>query len=316
MPADAAPPWRVVFLGTGDIALPAFRCLLDDPRTQLAALVTQPDKPAGRGKKPRVPRIKEVAAAHGVAVLQPEKAKEAIPALDDLHADLFVVMAYGQILPRDLIDLPRLACWNLHASLLPRHRGASPIQAALLAGDAETGVTVMHVVPALDAGDMVVAEKLAIDADETGESLHDKLAELAPQALLRALDLLEPGTPPRTPQDPDQVTVLGKLSREDGRLDWSRPGAELERRIRAFHPWPGTHTTLPDGSLLKIFPPAEITSGSGSPGEVLSTDNHGLTVATGDGALALTEVQPAGKRRMSVGDFLRGHAVAVESRLG
>ena len=307
---------RVVFLGTGDIALPSLGHLLSDPDVAVVALVTQPDKPAGRHKLLKTPHIKEAARAAGVEVLQPAKARDAIPRLVELAADLFVVMAYGQLLPQRLLDLPRLACWNLHASLLPRHRGASPIQAALRAGDAETGVSVMHVARELDAGDIVLAERTPIRPGETGGQLHDRLAELAPLALAKALACLRTGAVPRTPQDPSLVTYLGKLTREHGRIDWNLPATALERAIRAYDPWPSSFTSLPDGRPLKVFPPTVVVEAGAVPGTVLAAGPGGIVVACGRDALRLTFVQPEGRRHMTTDEFLRGHALAVGARLG
>jgi methionyl-tRNA formyltransferase len=306
---------KTVFFGTGDIALPAWRRVLAGPDTEVVALVTQPDRPAGRHHRLRAPAIKLEAQAAGVEVMQPERARDAIPRLVETGADLFVVMAYGQILPRALLALPRLACWNLHASLLPRHRGASPIQAAVLAGDRESGVTVMHVAPELDAGDIVLARALELAADETGGSLHERLAELAPHALAAALSLLACGRAPRVPQDPGRATYLGKLERHDGEIDWTRPAAELERRIRAFDPWPSSWTLLPDGRVLKIFPPVAVDAGAGlAPGEVRAGD-AGLAAGCGDGkALVLGGVQAENGRRMSAAAFVRGHPMPQGAR--
>jgi methionyl-tRNA formyltransferase len=311
-------PRRAVFFGTGEIARPAFQALAAYPGIELLGLVTQPDKPVGRHQILTPPAIKSDALALGLPVWQPAKAKAFIDELAALAADLFVVMAYGQILPQRLIDLPRLACLNLHASLLPRHRGASPIQAAILAGDTETGITVMHIALELDAGDMVLAETTPILPGETGGQLHNRLADLAPVAMRRSLDSLLAGTASRTPQDPSLVTVLGKLERADGRLDWSRDAAELARRVHAFDPWPGTFTTLPDGKILKIHAPAEAVEieSASLPGTVLVSDGSALLVACGKGALRLRQVQPEGKRRMSVADFLHGHSLPSGMRLG
>jgi methionyl-tRNA formyltransferase len=317
-PASSNPPRRAVVFGTGDIARPAFRALASYPGIELLGLVTQPDKPVGRHQILTPPAIKTDALALGLPVWQPEKARDFIDGLAALDADLFIVMAYGQILPQRLIDLPRLACLNLHASLLPRHRGASPIQSAVLAGDAETGITVMHIARELDAGDMILAEKTPILPGETGGQLHDRLAEIAPVAMRRALDPLLAGDAPRVPQDPASVTVLGKLERADGRLDWSRDAAELARRIHAFDPWPGTFTTLPGGKILKVHAPAEAVENASAsvPGALLASDGSALLVACGSGAVRLGQVQPEGKRRMSAADFLRGHPLAPGTRLG
>ncbi len=309
-------PLRALFFGTGDIARPAFQALRERPDVELLGLVTQPDKPVGRHQVLTAPAIKGDALAMGLAVWQPEKAGQLADDWRVLSPDIFVVMAYGQILPKALIDLPTQVCWNLHASLLPRHRGASPIQAALLAGDRETGVTVMHVVRALDAGDIVLAESLEIKSGETGGQLHDRLAALAPVAMNRALDLLVEGQAPRTPQDPEQVTVLGKLERGHGHLDWTRPADELARRIHAFDPWPGTFTHLPGGKVLKIYPPVEVESATKPAGEIIAADAPGLLVACGKDALLIRNIQPEGKKRMTAADFLRGHQLPPSAVLG
>ncbi len=279
---------RIVFLGTGDIALPTFRSLLASDEVNLLALVTQPDKPVGRKQILTPPAIKKVAAEHGVRVMQPERAgdKAFLDELRPLSPDICVVMAYGQILTQAMLDIPALAYINLHASLLPRHRGAACIQAAIDAGDTHTGITVMHVVKALDAGDVILRKKIRIGEHETGGELHDRLAELAPDALTDALHQLASGTATSTPQDASHVTHIPKLMRQDGEIDWSQPADALERRIRAYHPWPGTSTTYTDAKgrtrRLKIFPQTTAGNGTGAPGEVLSTDGH-FRIACGEG---------------------------------
>jgi methionyl-tRNA formyltransferase len=298
---------RVVFMGTGDIAIPSFRFLLSRPGTDVAGLFTQPDRPFGRKLELLPPEIKKVAVEAGIPVFQPERLRsgEALADLRALRPDLIVVMAYGQILRRPVLDLPPLGCINLHASLLPRHRGASPIQAAIRDGDAVTGITVMHVAPELDAGDIILARSIPIRPDETGGSLHDRLADLAPEALADAWPGLVAGTAPRIPQDAARATYLGKLEREDGSLDWGRSAAELERLIRAYDPWPGTFSSL-GGTKLKIFPPTRIVDGTGAPGTVLEAARDRFVVACGQGALALSDVQAEGRKRMEVRAFLAG----------
>lgn len=308
---------RIVFLGTGEIAIPTFRALVASEH-EVVALITQPDKPVGRRSELKPPAIKVVAQEHGIPVMQPERVKseEALAELSALEPELMVVMAYGQILPQELIEMPRKAIINLHASLLPKYRGASCIQAALANGDAETGWTVMHVVKALDAGDIIETQVLAISPEETGESLHDRLAEAGPASLISALALLEEGAAPRIPQEEEMMSYAPKVEREDGRIDWSRPAEELERLIRAYHTWPGTFTTFVDGKgkerRVKIFPQVTCSGQSGAPGEILSADvdgEGGVLVACGEGSLALGEVQPEGSKRMPVADFLRGISV-------
>ena len=301
-------------MGTGEIAIPTFRALLDLPY-EVVALVTQPDKPVGRRSEPQPPAIKVIAQEAGIPVLQPEKvrAPEALAELAELKADVMVVMAYGQILPKKLIEMPTKAIINLHASLLPKYRGASCIQAAIRNGDAETGWTVMHVVYALDAGDIIETQVLTIEADDTGESLHDRLAEAGPASLRSGLEKLAAGTATRTPQDEEKTCYEPKLEREHGRIDWSQPAVALERLVRAYHTWPGTFTTFVDGKgkekRMKVFPPVICSDVAGSPGEVIRGEEGEVFVACGEGALQLGEIQPEGSKRMSVGDFLNGVAV-------
>ncbi len=298
---------RIAFLGTGEIAIPAFKRLIAEGMKPVV-LVTQPDKPVGRHHTLTPPAIKTVALEAGIPVLQPEKIKESIDELAGLDLDLMVVMAYGQILPKKLITLPKIACINLHASLLPKYRGAACIQAAIEAGDAETGITVMHVVKALDAGDIILAKAIPVGEKETGGELHDRLADLAPEAMWEAIGQLASGTASRTPQDESQVSYISKLERDHGRLDFSRSAVELERQIRAYDPWPGTFTVFTDGGKerrLKIFPPVEILDRDLSPGEWEMADGN-LLVGCDKGSLRLQDIQLEGSRRMKAEEFLRG----------
>ena len=312
---------RVVFMGTGGIGVPAFQWLLGSRECEVVAAVTQPDKPAGRKLELRASAIKQLAVARGVPVLQPVKmrAAEAVAEIAALRADVIVVMAYGQILPKAVLAAGRLACLNLHASLLPRWRGAAPIQAAIGAGDAASGITVMHMAEGLDTGDILLLKETPIAAAETGGSLHDRLAEIAAAGLAEALPLVADGTAPRTPQDETRATYAAKLSRENGRLDWRASPAEIDRRIRAMNPWPAAHTFLPSPAgprQLKVFAASPLTDTTGPPGEVLRADDSGLLVGAGGGAVLLHDVQLEGKRRMSARDFLLGHPVAPGTVLG
>lgn len=312
---------RIVFMGTGDIALPSFSSLLGKG---LVALVTQPDKPVGRKQVLTAPPIKSLALEHDIPVLQPERAREAsfLAELRDLNPDIIVVMAYGQILSQALLDIPSVACINLHASLLPKYRGAACIQAAIDAGDSHSGITVMHVVKALDAGDIILKKDIAIGEQETGGELHDRLAELAPAALSEALAQLVDGSASRTPQNEEEVSYISKLMREHGEIDWSMSAEQLERRVRAYHPWPGTSTSFTDKKgrqrRLKIFPPVAVETQADQldPGKVMLTDDGQLQVFCGDGSLTVTEVQPDGSRRMSAEDFLKGNALENGDQLG
>ena len=303
---------RVVFIGTGDIGLPVLRWLLDAGEHELVGVVTQPDKPVGREQRIQAPPIKAALAGRDLPVLQPKRIKhdEAVEAIRALNPEVIVVMAYGQILPRAVLEIPSVACLNLHASLLPKHRGAAPIQAAIVAGDAETGVTVMYMDEGLDTGDILLKRQLSIAPDETGGSLHDRLAGIAPEALDAALQLLQAGTAPRFAQNSSEATYAPKLEREHGLIDWSEPAAAIERKIRAFNPWPGAFALLRDDAgrerKLKIYRAAIGNA---------ATSGDGLPVQTGDGTLLLLEVQLEGKKRMSAADFLRGQPWAATATL-
>ncbi len=316
-------------MGTGEIALPSLRWLIETSGHDIVGVYTQPDKPVGRKQVLTPPEVKTVALAAGIPVFQPESLRrnpEALAELAALEPDLLVVMAYGQILPRAVIDLPRLACVNLHASLLPRHRGASPIQAAIREGDAESGITLMHIVPALDAGDMILKHSLPILPGDTGGSLHDKLADLGPGLLAEGLPLLEDGTAPRTPQDEARVTLAPKLLREHGEIDWSAPAATIERTLRAYDPWPGTTAVLVTDrgpAKLKLFPPASVLADDPSPGPepgdaAPAAAGNALLVRCGDGKVLRLDgdLQLEGRRRLTVPEFLRGQAFPAGTKLG
>jgi methionyl-tRNA formyltransferase len=317
---------RIIFMGTGEISLPTLRTLIENHENgndELVAVYTQPDKPIGRKQILTPPAVKVLATEHGIPVKQPELLRgntEALEEFADFRPDLAVVMAYGQILPRVLIGIPTLACLNLHASLLPRHRGASPIQAAIREGDEISGITLMHIVPKLDAGDMILHESIPILPGDRGGSLHDKLAELGPAVISRGLESFRNGIPAATPQEEALVTYSGKLGREDGEIDWSKSAIELERLIRAYDPWPGTTTELLLGGsprTLKIHPPTTAMAGSDSePGTVLESDGR-LVVQCGSGVISLEgDLQLDGRKRLPVTEFLRGSGIPVGTILG
>ena len=304
---------RIVFIGTGEIGVPTLRALQKSEH-ELGRVVTQPDKPVGREQKITAPPIKKALIAGGpnagpAQTLQPARIKdrEAIDQIRALAPDVIVVMAYGQILPRAVLEIPKVACLNLHASLLPRWRGAAPIQAAVAAGDREAGMTVMYMDEGLDTGDILLQRKIDISPSETGATLHDRLAQIAPEALLESLRLLATGNAPRIPQDQALATYAPKLNREAGRLNWNESVEAIERKIRAYNPWPGAFTEF-SGRNLKIFA-ASIVDLRGKPGEILRKDRE-LVVATSDRALSLTDVQLEGKRRMSAAEFLRGRTLS------
>jgi len=316
---------RVIYIGSGEIGLPALEWLLR--HEEVVGVVAQPDKPAGRKQVLTPPATKRLAEEHGVPVLQPRRlrAPEAVAEIAALRPELIVVMAYGQILPKSLLDLPAKGCLNLHASLLPAHRGAAPIQAAILAGDRESGITVMWMDEGLDTGDILLTHDLPVAADETGGSLHDRLGEAAPAALAEAVGMIRSGTAPRRPQDDALATYAPKLSRESGVIDWSASSVEIDRTIRAMNPWPAASTTLPAAGegkrplTLKIFsagivPETAPPRSDAPPGSVLQADRSGIAVQTGSGVLLLREVQLEGKKRMPAGDFLLGTPLPVGTR--
>jgi len=299
---------RVLFIGTGDIGLPSLEWLINTQKHEVVGVVTQPDKPVGRKQVLTPPQIKVRAFAAGIQVIQPPKIRHAVEELKAFNADVAIVVAYGQILSRAVLDVPKFGCLNIHASLLPRHRGAAPIQAAIRDGDAETGVTIMFMDEGLDTGDILLMQRLPITADDTGGSLHDKLAFQAPAALEAALDLLAAGNPPREKQDDTKATHVRKLTRQDGRINWTRPAIELDRLIRAFTPWPGTSCMLKEAQM-KIHR-AQIISHADAcptPGTIVNANADGIIVSCGSGLLNLLEVQIEGGRRLSAAEFLRGH---------
>ena len=306
---------RVLFIGTGDIGLPALRSLLASEEHEVVGVVTQPDQPVGRKLVLTPPQIKVLAQEAGVPVFQPLKIRQSVDELSALSPDIAIVIAYGQILPRSILDLPIHGCLNVHTSLLPLYRGAAPIQAALRAGDSETGITIMFMDEGLDTGDVLLMDRIALSSEDTGGSLHDKLAALAPAALERALALVASGHPPRQPQDHSLATHIGKLNREHGHIDWTQSAAQIERTIRAYNPWPGSFCLLPSEESkaphLKIHA-ARIAPGEACPigGTIVSADpKTGLIIATGSGLIELLEVQAEGGKRLKAADFLRGHAL-------
>src|SRR5947207_8237860 len=306
---------RIVFIGTGEIGVPTLRALLNSDH-EVVALVTQPDKPVGREQRIEPPPIKKAlirsAAPQGVPIFQPAKIKnlQIIEEIRRLTPDIIVVVAYGQILPRHVLEIPRLACLNLHASLLPRWRGAAPIQATIAAGDYETGITAMYMDEGLDTGDILVQRSVEVLPNDTGGSLHDRLAQIAPEALLESLRLVAAGNAPRIAQDNARATYAPKLKREHGQIDWSESAETIERKIRAYNPWPGAFMKV-DRQNLKVFS-ASVVDLNGQPGEVLCSDRD-LVVAAAKGALSLAEVQLEGKRRMTAAEFLRGHRAVILS---
>lgn len=297
---------RLIYAGTPEFAARALAALLAAGH-DIPLVLTQPDRPAGRGMKPRMSPVKTLALEHGLPVAQPSslKAEAEQRRIAEVEADLMVVAAYGLILPQAVLDLPRLGCVNIHASLLPRWRGAAPIQRAILAGDAETGITLMRMDAGLDTGAMLARHPLAIAPEACAGELHDALAALGAAAIVRLLPELAAGRVVAEPQDERLATYAAKIGKEEARIDWSRPATELDRHIRAFNPFPGAQAQL-DGESLKVWR-ARPAAGTGRPGEILTVGGDALRVACGRDALEITELQQAGGKRLAVRSFLAGH---------
>ncbi|MBK1718220.1 methionyl-tRNA formyltransferase [Thiocystis violacea] len=300
-------PLRIIFAGTPDFAVASLAALLDAGQ-DLVAVYTQPDRPAGRGRKLQASPVKALALERGLPVHQPESLKrdpDAVAHLRSLEADLMVVVAYGLLLPPSVLEAPRLGCVNVHASLLPRWRGAAPIQRALLAGDERTGVCIMRMEAGLDTGPVFHRVDTIIGTRETGGDLHDRLALLGAEALIAALPGIADGALDPEPQDDRLATYAHKLTKEEAVIDWSWPAAAIARQVRAFDPWPVAQTSLDDAPLRVWEAQAEPASvGESIPGSVLQADRSGILVATGDGALRIRRLQPASKKPMTAGDYL------------
>ena len=302
---------KVAFAGTPEFAAVALRALIA-AGFEIPLVLSQPDRPAGRGQKLVASPVKQVALAHGIPVHQPEKLRDPATHAPLVAAapDVLVVAAYGLILPQAVLDIPRYGCLNIHASLLPRWRGAAPIQRCIEAGDTETGVAIMQMEAGLDTGPVLLAEAVNIGAGDTAATLHDKLAVLGARLVVDALRRLDSLTP--QPQPAEGVTYAAKIDKAEAAIDWTRPAAEIERRIRAFDPFPGCTAQLGE-STIKIWR-AQPAHGRGAPGEILAVAPGGIAVACGEGALNLIELQKPGGRRLASADFLPGFAVAVGQR--
>lgn len=297
-------PLKIIFAGTPDFAARHLDALLASEH-QVVGVFTQPDRPAGRGNKLTPSPVKVLAQAHDIPVFQPKslKPEENQHLVADLQADIMVVVAYGLILPKAVLAMPRLGCINVHGSLLPRWRGAAPIQRSLWAGDSETGVTIMQMDVGLDTGDMLHKLSCPITAEDTSASLYEKLAQLGPQGMLLTLDLLASGNARPEVQDEALVSYAEKLSKEEARLDWSLSAAQLERCIRAFNPWPMSYFMIEE-QPVKVWQATVLPHQNKQPGEIVHADKQGIQIATADGVLNLVSLQPAGKKAMSAQDLL------------
>jgi methionyl-tRNA formyltransferase len=305
---------RIVFMGTPDFAVPSLQKLIETQK--VVGVITQPDRPAGRGRQPQPPPVKVTAVNANIPIYQPKslRREEAAAPLRDWQPDVIIVAAFGQILQPHVLDLPPLGCLNVHASLLPRWRGASPIQHAILAGDAETGVSLMKMDVGLDTGPVYVMRAIPIEAEETAVTLHDKLAQLGADMVGDYLDDIVNGRLTPTPQSDAPSTYAPMIKKEDGQLNWQQTNIELDRHIRAMTPWPGAFTVW-QGQTLKVLEAAVVDGLVGEPGDVKMRGDTAV-VCTQHGGLALQTVQLAGKRAMSITDFLRGRPELIGSRLG
>ena len=308
---------RIVYMGTPEIAATILEKLLEEPY-EVVLVVTQPDRPKGRGNTMTCSPVKELAVSRGIPVFTPEKLRlpENVEVVREANPDMIVVAAFGQILPKSVLDIPQYGCINVHASLLPKYRGAAPIQWSILDGESETGVTIMYMNEGLDTGDILLQQVVPIEDDETGGSLHDKLAVAGAEALVQAIPGILDGTLEPVPQGEMTTPYAKQLTKEMGRLDFSWDAAKLARYVRGLNPWPGTYT-FRDGQMLKIWG-VEACDGwyEALPGTVVAVEKESFSIQTGSGVLRVTEVQPQGKRRMSAEEYLRGYRLAVGTVLG
>ncbi|TET36191.1 MAG: methionyl-tRNA formyltransferase [Planctomycetota bacterium] len=313
---------KIVFMGTPQFGRDVLAAILDS-KHEVAAVVTQPDRPKGRSKKPAPSPVKELALERGLEILQPEKPGEAecVDRLKEIGPGVIVVAAYGCILKPDVLDLPPKGCINVHGSLLPKHRGASPVPAAIQTGDPETGVTLQYMAEECDAGDVIAQRIIPIQKNDTAGTLLDRLAEIGGEMIVETLDRLEKGEPlPRNAQDHQGATFTKIIKKSDGKIDWSRPAVEIERHVRAMHPWPAAFTFV---KMREGKPPVRMTvhaakfdeTETGSePGTIIQCAEDGINIAAGRGALIIKELQLAGKKRMPVSDFVRGARIPEGSR--
>lgn len=307
---QSSAPIHIVFMGTPELAAASLRALLRAPEFRVTAVVTQPDQPKGRGLKLQPPPVKEMALLEKIPVLQPRRARDEnlISQLRELRPDLICVTAFGQILPQPILDLPRSGCLNVHTSLLPKYRGAAPIQHAILNGESETGVTIMKMDAGLDTGPILAQEKTPIHHDDNSQTLHDRLGQMGADLLVKTIPGFAAGKIQPRPQPAAGASYAPKIKKQDGEIDWRQPARAIWNRVRAMTPWPGafTHLPGPPSHLLKIWE-SEISECAGEAGKILQADKNGVVVACGSGALQIVCLQREGGRRMSAAEFLAGH---------
>lgn len=304
-------------MGTPDFSVPTLKALIESEH-DIIGVITQPDKPKGRGKKIVFSPVKEVALKNNIPVFQPKKVKDKdfIEILKNLAPDIIVVIAFGQILSKEILDLPPYGCINVHASLLPKYRGAGPIQWAIINGEEKTGITTMYMDIGLDTGDIILKDEVIIEEKETGGSLHDKLSELGANTLIRTINAIKNGTAPRVPQNNNNSTYAPMLNKKLGQIDWTKDAISIERLVRGLNPWPSAYTYL-QKKILKIWEANIITIGTEmEPGTIVEVTKNNIIVQTGKGALSIKELQLQGKKRMRTEEFLRGYSVTVKDKIG
>lgn len=308
---------KIAFMGTPDFAVTSL-CKLIEKGYQVEMVVTQPDRPRGRGKKVQPPPVKLLAQEHGISIAQPESVKDKgfIEELRDINPDVIVVVAFGQILPEEILNLPPLGCVNVHASLLPKYRGAAPINWSIINGERFTGITTMYMDKGMDTGDMVYQQRIEIGPEETAGQLHDRLAALGAEVLVKTLEDIIKGTAPRIPQNHSQATYAPQLSRDDGRVDWNQPAEKIYNLIRGTDPWPGCFTFY-EGIRMKIWKAKVLNIDSvGQAGTIINISSDGLTVKAGKGQIAIQEIQMPSSRRMTVEEYIRGNSLLPGKILG
>ena len=308
---------KVIFMGTPDFAVGTLEAIIEAGH-EVVLVVTQPDKPKGRGKTMQYPPVKECALKHGLEIFQPTKIRESanVEYLRSYNADIIIVVAFGQIMPKSILDMPKYGCINVHASLLPKYRGAAPIQWAVINGDEVTGVTTMKMNEGIDTGDMIAKRQVRLAEDETGGSLFEKLAEVGATLCVETMEMLEQGTAEFTPQNSEEATHTSMIRKELGEIDWKKPAIEIERLIRGLNPWPSAFTHL-NGKTFKIWR-AKVEEGTSDykVGQICEVTKDSLKVQTGEGILVLQEVQLEGKKRMDAGSFIRGVTLEAGAAFG
>ena len=308
---------KIVYMGTPDFAVPALESIIEAGH-EVLLVVTQPDRPKGRGKELAFSPVKECALKHGIEAFQPEKIKtpESVAELKKYDADIYVVAAFGQLLSQEVLDIPKFGCVNIHASLLPKYRGAAPIQQAIIDGEEETGVTIMQMALGMDTGDILVTESLKIEDEDTGGSLFDKLSELGGRLIVKALPMIENGEITPIPQDEAKATKCGKITKDMGLIKWDMSAKKISDLVRGLNPWPSSFTKY-NGKTLKIWNVKALDEKvDGEPGTVKEVTKESIFVNTGEGVLEIKEVQLEGKKRMLVKDFLLGYTIASGDKLG